>query len=89
MTLIQLKYLLEVADKGSINKAAKSLYISQPSLSNAIKEIENELHIEIFERTNKGILVTVEGAEFLGYARQIVDKLSCLRKSIQVKIMQS
>lgn len=80
MTLIQLKYLIEVADKGSINKAAKSLYISQPSLSNAIREIENEIQINIFKRTSKGVKVTIEGAEFLGYARQIVEQAELLEE---------
>lgn len=80
MTLQQLKYLIEVADKGSINKAAGSLYISQPSLSNAIRDIENEIQINIFKRTNKGVRVTVEGAEFLVYARQIVEQANSLEK---------
>ena len=80
MTLQQLKYLIEVADKGSINKAASSLYISQPSLSNAIREIENEIQINIFKRTNKGVRVTVEGAEFLVYAKQIVEQADLLEK---------
>ena len=55
MTLQQLKYVLAVASKGSINEAAKSLFISQPSLSNAIKELEQELKINIFVRTNRGM----------------------------------
>lgn len=80
MTLLQLKYLIEVADKGSINKAARSLYISQPSLSNAIRDIENEIQINIFKRTNKGVRVTIEGAEFLVYARQIVEQAELLEK---------
>ncbi len=80
MTLQQLKYLIEVADKGSINQAAKTLFISQPSLSNAIKELENEINIEIFERTSRGVNVTVEGAEFLVYARQIVNQAQMLQE---------
>ena len=55
MTLQQLIYAIEVADKGSINEAAKSLFISQPSLSNAIKELEVEINVNIFARTNRGI----------------------------------
>jgi len=74
MTLQQLKYVIAVADKKSINEAAKSLYISQPSLSAAIKELENELNIVIFIRTNRGIITTPEGEEFLGYARQIIQQ---------------
>ncbi|KHF37283.1 HTH-type transcriptional regulator GltC [Paenibacillus sp. P1XP2] len=65
MTLQQLKYVIEVANRGSMNEAAKRLFISQPSLSNAIKELETELRITIFERTNKGITLSKEGAEFL------------------------
>ena len=74
MTLQQLKYIIAVADKNSINEAAKSLYISQPSLSASIKELESELNILIFIRTNRGVITTPEGEEFLGYARQIVQQ---------------
>lgn len=70
-TLQQLKYAIEIANCGSMNEAAKRLFISQPSLSNAIKELENELGIVIFDRTNRGISISLDGAEFLGYARQI------------------
>ncbi|MFD1956883.1 LysR family transcriptional regulator [Paenibacillus thailandensis] len=78
MTLQQLKYIIEVAARGSMNEAAKRLFISQPSLSNAIRDLEEELHISIFERTNKGISLTKEGAEFLGYARQVVEQAELL-----------
>lgn len=61
-----------------MNEAAKRLFISQPSLSNAIKELEKELQLTIFERTNKGIALTNEGAEFLGYARQVVEQAELL-----------
>lgn len=74
MTLQQLKYAIEIANCSSMNEAAKRLFISQPSLSNAIKELENELSISIFDRTNRGIEVSSEGAEFLGYAKQIVEQ---------------
>jgi len=63
-----------VADMQSMNKAAKDLYISQPSLSSAIKELENEIGIELFLRTNRGVVLTQKGEEFLGYARQVVDQ---------------
>lgn len=85
MTLQQLKYLIEVAEKGSINKAASSLYISQPSLSNAIRDIEKEIKTQIFKRTNKGVKVTIEGAEFLVYARQIVEQAELLEKKYKGK----
>ncbi|MDR0270551.1 LysR family transcriptional regulator [Paenibacillus sp.] len=78
MTLQQLKYVIEVANRGSMNEAAKCLFISQPSLSNAIKELETELRITIFERTNKGITLSKEGAEFLGYARQVMEQAELL-----------
>ncbi|SEO13165.1 LysR family transcriptional regulator [Paenibacillus sp. OV219] len=78
MTLQQLKYIIEVVSSGSINEAAKRLFISQPSLSNAIKELETEIQITIFERTNKGISLSNAGAEFLGYARQVVEQAELL-----------
>jgi DNA-binding transcriptional LysR family regulator len=78
LTLQQLKYVIEVASRGSMNEAAKRLFISQPSLSNAIRELEKELGITIFERTNKGISLSLEGAEFLGYARQVVEQAELL-----------
>ena len=78
MTLQQLKYLLEVAEKGSINKAARGLHISQPSLSNAIRDLENEVNITIFIRNSKGVILTDEGEEFLVYARQLVKQAELL-----------
>ncbi|WP_136604269.1 LysR family transcriptional regulator [Paenibacillus dokdonensis] len=78
MTLQQLKYVIEVANRGSMNEAAKRLFISQPSLSNAIKDLEEEIRIQIFERTNKGISLSKEGAEFLGYARQVIEQAELL-----------
>ncbi len=74
MTLQQLKYMIAIADKGSINLAAKALFISQPSLSGAVEKLEEELGITIFLRTNRGIILTPEGNEFLGYARQVADQ---------------
>lgn len=78
MTLQQLKYILTTAKCGSINEAAKSLFISQPSLSNAIKELEDELAITIFQRTNKGIRLSEEGIEFLSYAKQVYEQVELL-----------
>lgn len=75
MTLQQLKYAIEIANCGSMNEAAKRLFISQPSLSNAIKELENELGIVIFERSNRGIVTSEAGIEFLGYARQVIEQM--------------
>lgn len=73
MTLQQLRYAVAIAKHKSINKAATELFISQPSLSNSIKELENEIHTTIFIRSNRGIIITPEGEEFLGYARQMLD----------------
>lgn len=80
MTLQQLKYVLQVAKDGSINEAAKNLFISQPSLSNAIKDIEEELQFSLFHRTNKGITVTSDGEAFLGYARAVVEQYALLEE---------
>ena len=80
MTLLQLKYVIAVADNKSINEAAKTLFISQPSLSAAIKDLESELNILIFMRTNRGIVTTPEGDEFLGYARQIIQQTTMVEE---------
>ena len=74
MTLQQLKYAITVAQTGTITEAAEKLYISQPSLTNAIHELEKEMNIEIFTRTNKGIIVSKDGEDFLGYARQVLEQ---------------
>lgn len=78
MTLQQLKYVVEIVNSGSMNEASKHLFISQPSLSNAIKELENELGFELFIRTNRGITLSVGGTEFLGYARQVTEQMALL-----------
>ena len=87
MTLQQIKYILTTAHCGSINEAAKQLYISQPSLSNAIKEVEEEFKINIFERTNKGIHLSSEGVEFLSYASQIYEQVELLEGHYKNKTM--
>lgn len=78
MTLLQLKYIVTAAAAGSISEAAKQLYIAQPSLTSAIKELESELGITVFRRTNKGILLSAEGEEFLGYARQVIEQTNLI-----------
>ncbi len=78
MTLQQLRYVVTVAETGTITEAAGKLYISQPSLTNAIHELENEMNITIFNRTNKGIIISKEGEEFLSYARQILEQAAIL-----------
>lgn len=80
MTLQQLKYIIEIVNCGSMNLAAQKLFVSQPSLSNAVKELEKELGIEIFIRTNKGVTLSSSGQEFLGYARQIIEQTELLEQ---------
>lgn len=78
MTLIQLKYAIVVAKSNSFNEAAKKLFISQPSLSTAINLIEKEIDFEIFKRSQTGIVLTPDGEEFIGYARQVVEQYDLL-----------
>ena len=78
MTLTQLKYAIEVANAGSINKAAGNLFITQPSLSSAIAELEAEIGIKLFSRNNRGIFLTPAGSEFVGYARQVVEQFNLI-----------
>lgn len=80
MTIQQLKYMIKIVECGSITEAARQLYISQPSLSAAVKELETEFGIEIFYRTAKGIVLSSEGVEFLSYARQIVEQTQLLEQ---------
>ena len=87
MTLQQLKYALTIADCGSMNEAAKQLFISQPSLSETMKELETEIGLDIFLRSNRGIVITPEGEEFLGYARQVTEQFGLLQsKYIDKKV---
>lgn len=78
MTIQQLKYIVAIVESGSITEAAKKLYISQPSLSNSIKDIEKEVGITIFIRSRSGIALTKEGTEFVGYARQVIQQMELL-----------
>ena len=80
MTLAQLKYIVTIADTGTISGAAKKLFISQPSLTEAVREIENEMGIKIFSRTNKGVILSAEGEEFLGYARQVIEQTNLIEE---------
>ncbi len=85
MTLQQLKYITTVASKGTISEAARELYISQPSLTAAIRELETELGITIFHRTNKGVILSAEGEEFLGYARQVIEQTQLIEEKYMGK----
>jgi len=74
MTLTQLRYAIAVADASSVSEAARNLFIAQPSLSASVKELEREIGKELFCRTNRGISLTSDGKEFIGYARQVVEQ---------------
>ena len=78
ISLNQLRYAIALSNETSMNTAAQKLFISQPSLSSAIRELEEETGIEIFRRTNRGISVTPDGVEFLGYARQVMEQYSLI-----------
>lgn len=78
MTLQQLRYVLEIVRQGSISRAASELFMTQPSLSKAITELEQEMGITIFRRTNRGVLLSEEGIRFLSYARQVVAQADLL-----------
>lgn len=74
MTLQQLRYAVCIANQKSMNKAAAELFITQPSLSSTIRDLEEEIGLTIFLRSNRGIVITPEGEEFLGYARQMLEQ---------------
>ena len=80
MTLQQLRYLIAIAEYGSINAAAQNLYASQSNLSTAIKELERELGITVFTRSNRGVTLTNDGTELLGYARQVIEQADMLAR---------
>jgi DNA-binding transcriptional LysR family regulator len=81
MTLQQLRYVVEVADAGSITAAAARLFISQPSLSAAVAELEAEMGVTIFERGARGVRVSEEGTRFLSYARQVIEQADLLESA--------
>lgn len=81
----QLKYVIKIVELGSINEASKQLFITQPTLSNSIKELEKELNIQIFRRSIKGVSLTDDGTEFLAYARQIVDQVDLMEMKYKNK----
>lgn len=80
MRIKQLDYIVKIVELGSVNEAAKHLFITQPSLSTAIKELEQEMNIQIFQRTQKGMVLTTEGTEFLSYARQILEQVDLMEE---------
>ena len=75
MNILHMKYAVEIAKAGSINKAAELLFVAQPNLSRAVKELESDLGITIFDRSSKGMVLTIEGREFINYAQQILRQI--------------
>ena len=80
MRIQQLEYLERIVEAGSINEAAKRLFLTQPSLSNAVKELENEMGIQIFQSSSGGISLTAEGREFMTYSKQILDQVNLMNE---------
>ena len=80
MTMAQLKYVMVIAAAGSFREASNRLFVSQPALSLSIRELEEELNLSIFERTNKGIRITEQGTEFLAYAKKAVSQYSLIEE---------
>lgn len=85
MRIQQLHYIIKIVETGSMNEAAKQLYITQPSLSNAVRDLEKEMGITIFNRHPKGITLTKDGMEFLAYARQVIEQTKLLEERYKNK----
>ena len=88
MTIQQLNYAIIITEMGSLNKASEVLYISQPSLTSAVRELEKELGITIFNRSAKGVTLTVDGEEFIQYARQVVQQYDRLLEKYNKSVTQ-
>ena len=84
MRIQQLHYIIKIVETGSMNEAAKQLFITQPSLSNAVRDLEREMGIDIFIHNPKGITLTKDGVEFLSYARQVVEQTNLLEDATRV-----
>ena len=88
MNILHLKYAVEVARVGSLSQAAQNLILAQPNLSRSIKELEADVGIKIFERSTKGMLLTPEGEEFIGHAKEIlthIEQVELIYKAGAVK----
>lgn len=85
MTLQQLKYIIAIAECGSITSAAQKLLVAQPSLSKAVSELEKEMGITIFYRNNRGVFLSDEGSKFLSYARQVIEQSDLLEQQYKQK----
>lgn len=85
MTIQQLKYVLTISETGSMNKAAEQLYVSQPSLTSSVQELEKEIGIKIFNRSGRGVSLTNDGAEFIQYARHVIGQFDVLSEKYIAK----
>ena len=74
MTILQLKYVIAIDEECSMRKAADRLYVSQPGLSSAVRDLESEIGIQIFERVHNGVVTTAAGSSFIAYARSAVEQ---------------
>lgn len=88
MTLQQLRYIIAIAEAGSITSAADKLLVSQPSLSKVVNQIEEEMGITIFNRNNRGVYLSEEGLSFLSYSRQVVEQADLLENKYKNKEKQ-
>ena len=88
MTLQQLRYADGVAACGSLSEASRRLFVTQPTLTEAIRTLEEELRIAIFSRTSRGVTVTREGEDFLASARQILEDASRIQAKYTGKAVQ-
>lgn len=84
MNILHMKYAVEVANSGSINKASETLLIAQPNLSRYIKDLESDLGITIFDRSARGMVLTPDGVRFIGYARKILAQIDEVEKMYKV-----
>ena len=75
MNILHVRYAVEVSNAGSLNKASEKLFVAVPNISRSIKELEADLGITIFERTSKGVELTAEGGEFIGYAKALLGQI--------------
>ena len=89
MKLQQLKYAVKVAECGSITEASRRLFVSQPSITASIRDLEDEMGVHIFDRTNKGVIVSEEGETFLGYARQVLEQADLMEHRYKGDVEQA